>query len=409
MKTLNGSKDDVVRMSGSSTDGQSNNNYSCKRRTTMSLYSSSFSSFCCWMAMFVWLSCGLMLASAETDFYEVLGVSRSATPKEIKKAYRQKSLEYHPDKNKAEGASEKFAEIARAYEVLTDEEKKSIYDQHGEEGLKQREQGGGGHHGGGFDDIFSQFFGGSRRRNDQEQRTPSIELPLKLTLKQLYLGDRIDVEYVRQVNCMNWEMCVKAAQDCDGPGVRIRRQQLAPGFVQQVQQRDERCIARGKMWNPNCSACPKKSETEKIDLVIDIQPGQRNGARITFDEVTDQKPGMKAGDLHFLIIEEPDPTFHRDRDNLYKTIEVPLVDALTGFKITLTHLDGHEFQVQVTTVTDCDHVMRVPGKGMPRMSGRGFGDLFITFEVDFPDELTEQQKKAIRAILGDGGSGREEL
>lgn len=346
------------------------------------------------------------------DYYKLLGISKDATTKEIKKAYRQKSLEFHPDKNKQEGAAEKFAEIARAYEVLSDEEKKSVYDRYGEDGLKQHEErgGGGGGGGGGFDDIFSHFgfdFGGQRRRGGPET-TPSVEIPLHVSMKQLYLGDTIEVSYLRQVLCLQWEMCMKAAQDCQGPGIRVRRQQLAPGFVQQVQQRDPRCVAAGKMWKENCKACPSQTETEKIELTIDIQPGLRPNEHITFEGVTDEKPGMEPGDLHFLIVQEPHDVYHRDRDDLYKTMEVPLVDALTGFSILLTHLDGKEFTVNVDTVTDCDHVMRVPGKGMPRRNGRGFGDLFLTFEVDFPDELSDKQKKEIRRILGDG-FGSDEL
>lgn len=103
-------------------------------------------------------------------------------------------------------------------------------------------------------------------------------------------------------------------------------------------------------------------------------------------------------------MEQEHDTFHRDRDDLYKTYEVPLVDALTGFSITLTHLDGNDFTVNVEDVTECDHVLRVPGKGMPRRNGRGYGDLYLTFEVDFPDELTAEQKRAIRDILGNSDS-----
>jgi DnaJ-class molecular chaperone len=281
-----------------------------------------------WLRFLQLLACFSAVYAA--DFYKLLGISRDATVKEIKKAYRQKSLEFHPDKNKEEGAAEKFAEIARAYEVLSDEEKRKIYDRHGEEGIKQHEQRGGG--GGGGFDPFEQFFGGGfgGRRRDQEQRTPSVEVPLHLTLKQLYLGEQIEVAYHRQTLCLNWEMCTKANQECSGPGVRVIRQQLAPGFVQQVQQRDDRCIARGKMWQNNCKECPEQTQTEKIDLTIDVQPGYRGGEHIRFEEVTDEKPGHKAGDLSFVIFEEPHEDYHRDKDNLYKTIEIPLVDALVS-------------------------------------------------------------------------------
>lgn len=352
----------------------------------------------------LFLGTTMFVEARGTDFYKLLGISRDATIKEIKKAYRQKSLEYHPDKNKEEGAADKFAEIARAYEVLSDEDKKSIYDRHGEDGLKQHEQqtqqGGGG---GGFDDIFSHFFGGGgqqRQRGGQEQQTEAVQVPLYVSLEQLYKGDTIEVQYVRQVLCLQWEMCVKSMPECQGPGVRVHRQQIAPGFVQQVQQHDARCVARGKMWKHDCSACPQKTVTEKVDLTIEVTPGLRASERITFEKVTDERPGYVAGDLHFVIMQEPHDVYHRDRDDLYKTMEVPLVDALTGFTVTLQHLDGKEFTVNVNEVTDCDHVMRVPGKGMPRRSGRGYGDLYLTFEVDFPDTLTPEQKIAIRQILG---------
>jgi len=356
----------------------------------------------------------LDIIQAAQDFYKLLGLKRTATQKEIKKAYRAKSLEFHPDKNKEEGAAEKFAEIAYAYEVLTDEDKKQIYDRHGEEGLKQHEQrqgGGGGH--GGFEDIFSHFgfgggFGGGRRQ--REQSTPNVDVPLRVTMKQLYLGDTIEVEYIRQTLCLNWQECMKSNQECQGPGVKVRMQQIAPGFVQQVQQRDERCVAPGKMWKSNCRDCPNgQTQEEKIDLTIDINKGMYPSEAITFEGVADEKPGMTAGDLNFVIVQESDEHFHRDGDHLYVTMEIPLVDALTGFSHEFTHLDGHKFTVNVSGVTECDHVMRVTGKGMPRRrGGSGFGDLYITFDVDFPDALTDKQREGIRKILG-GGSTSDEL
>lgn len=219
--------------------------------------------------------------------------------------------------------------------MLTDEDKKQIYDRHGEEGLKQHEQrqgGGGGH--GGFEDIFSHFgfgggFGGGRRQ--REQSTPNVDVPLRVTMKQLYLGDTIEVEYIRQTLCLNWQECMKSNQECQGPGVKVRMQQIAPGFVQQVQQRDERCVAPGKMWKSNCRDCPNgQTQEEKIDLTIDINKGMYPSEAITFEGVADEKPGMTAGDLNFVIVQESDEHFHRDGDHLYVTMEIPLVDALVS-------------------------------------------------------------------------------
>jgi DnaJ family protein B protein 11 len=104
---------------------------------------------------------------------------------------------------------------------------------------------------------------------------------------------------------------------------------------------------------------------------------------------------MNPGDLNFVVTPESHEHYHRDGDHLYVTMEIPLVDALTGFSHEFTHLDGHQFVVNVNDVTECDHVMRVSGKGMPRRRGHGYGDLFITFDVDFPETLTEEQKKGI--------------
>jgi len=368
-----------------------------------------------WSAIFQ-LCVLLSVVNAGEDYYKLLGISKKATNKEIKKAYRQKSLEFHPDKNKAEGASDKFAEINHAYESLMNEEKRSIYDRSGEEGLKQheaREAGGGG--GGGFD-PFSEFFGfggGGRQRREQEQTTPNVDIPLELTLEQMYSGAIFEVTYIRQVLCMKWEMCMKTNQACQGPGISVKRQQIAPGFVQQVQVRDERCVARGKMWLSNCSECKNgQTESEKIELTIDAFKGIRDGEAITFEDVADEKPGYKAGDLNFVMVEKQHPEYHREGDHLYKTMTIPLVDALTGFSLPLKQLDGEEFTVTIDDIISCDETLRIPGKGMPRRTGRGFGDLFMTFEVDFPEAISPEQKKKLREIFADtesGGSGNSEL
>lgn len=353
-----------------------------------------------WSTFF--LICVLISFASAEDFYKLLGISRKATNKEIKKAYRQKSLEFHPDKNKAEGAADKFAQINRAYEALMDEEKRNIYDRQGEEGLKQHEQREAGGGGGGFD-PFEQFFGfggGRRQHREQELRTPNVDVPLELTLEQMYSGATFEISYIRQVLCMKWEMCMKNAPECQGPGIKIKRQQIAPGFVQQVQQRDDRCVARGKMWYPNCSACKSQTEAEKIELTVDAFKGIRGGEAITFEDVADEKPGYKAGDLNFLVVEKDHPVYHREGDNLYMNKSIPLVDALTGFTVTLTQLDGEEYTITIDDIVECDEVLRIPGKGMPRRSGRGYGDLFLTFEVDFPAAVSPEQKKQLRQILG---------
>lgn len=256
--------------------------------------------------------------------------------------------------------------------------------------------------------FFSHFgFGGGfgGQRQQQESKSPSVDIPLRLTLAEIYAGKILEAEYIRETLCMHWEECMKNNNECQGPGVKVHMQQIGPGFVQQVQQRDDRCVSRGKMWKNNCRACPNgKTQSEKVDVTVEVLPGMRNGEHVTFEGLADEKPGVAAGDLNFVIVDTGDKTYHREGDHLYITMEIPLVSALAGFKTTLTHLDGKQFQISVDTVTECDHTMRVRNKGMPRRGGRGFGDLYITFDVDFPEVLTADQKTKIQEILGVPGS-----
>lgn len=178
----------------------------------------------------------LIVAFAGKDYYKILSVSRTASTADIKRAYRKLSLKYHPDKNPAPDAAERFAEISVAYDVLSDPDKREAYNRGGEEAVKQQEQRENMPEQDPFS-IFEAFgFGGmGGRRRQQEQRTPNVDLPVRVSLRQLYLGAILDVEYIRQVVCVEASSCEKKAQDCQAPGIKIRMQQLAPGFVQQVQ------------------------------------------------------------------------------------------------------------------------------------------------------------------------------
>lgn len=251
--------------------------------------------------------------------------------------------------------------------------------------------------------MFEQFgfrgFG-NQQRNDRERKTPDVEMPMRLNLKQLYLGEVIELDFVRETMCLNWKECTKKSQDCQGPGIKVRTQQLAPGFVQQVQVRDDKCTGRGEMWRKDCKACPNgRTQPEKTSLTIDITKGMRSGERIAFEGVADEKIGHTAGDLIFFIQEQADKTFKREGDNLFMNVEIPLVDALVGFTHKFKHLDGHEVTIEVTDPVECDEIQKVKGEGMPRRSGNGFGDLFVTWEVNFPDGLTQAQKDAIEKVL----------
>lgn len=350
---------------------------------------------------FVLLFCLQSVYSA-TDYYKVLGVSRSASSADIKRAYRKLSLKYHPDKNPSEDASVKFAEIANAYSVLSDDEKRKVYNQGGEEAVKQQEQRANQPATDPFS-IFEHFgFGGmgGRRGHDEEPRTPDVEIPVRVSLRQLYMGEVLDVKYARQVLCPEHSSCQRTCSDCHAPGVKIRMQQLAPGFVQQVQMRDESCVARGKCWKSPCKHCPKgMTEEEEIQITLDIHKGMKDGDQVKFDQVADEAVGHIAGDLIFVIKQIHDSRFRRDGDDLHTTLTIALLDSLVGFTKTILHLDGHSVEIKKLDVTYCSEVFTIRGEGMPRKNGKSHGDLHVTLAIDFPKVLSEKQKQLISTAL----------
>ena len=245
---------------------------------------------------------------------------------------------------------------------------------------------------------------GGGRRGDDEPRTASIEVPLRVTLKQLYTGDVLDTRYSRQVLCVDHSSCTKACKDCQGPGIKMKHQQLAPGFVQQVQVRDDSCVSRGKCWKAPCKKCPNgMTEEEEIDLTVDVAPGMMDGERIKFEQVADEAVGHVAGDLIFVISQVRHQYFTRNGDDLSVSIEISLTEALVGFDKEIEHLDGHRVKIAKSDVSHCSQVMKISGEGMPKKGGRtgkkSYGDLYVTLLIVFPDKLTDQQKSTIRATL----------
>eukprot|EP01040_Poterioochromonas_malhamensis_P004622 gene4622-4953_t len=342
------------------------------------------------------------MAMAGKDYYKILSVSRTASAADIKRAYRKLSLKYHPDKNSSPDAATKFAEIAQAYDVLSDPEKREAYNRGGEEAVQQQEQRANTPAADPFS-IFEHFgFGGMGGFGRQEeQRTPNVEVPVRVTLKQLYLGELLDVEYIRQVVCVEASSCEKKNNECQGPGVKLKVQQIAPGFVQQIQVNDPTCVARGKAWKSPCKACPRgMTEQEEIQLTLDIQPGFKDGDTIKFDQVADEAVGHIPGDLIFVIQQIPDTQFTRQGDDLHTHMTISLEEALVGFERSFKHLDGHDVIVKKDDVTFCSEVVKIKGEGMPKKGSRSVkGDLSITLNIDFPRSFTDKQKQLIKQAL----------
>ncbi|KAH9153850.1 hypothetical protein AeRB84_003983 [Aphanomyces euteiches] len=336
-------------------------------------------------------------------YYETLGVPKTASAADIKKAYRKLALKNHPDKG---GDPELFKNITVAYEVLSDPEKRELYDQYGEEGLQQ---GGGGHPGA---DIFSQMFGG---RGGQRSRGPArgedLTHPLKVSLEDLYNGKTVKLAVNRDVLCGSCfgrggpEGAETTCNTCNGRGMRIQMRQIGPGMVQQVQSVCPDCRGQGKTIRESdkCKVCKGNKVTkERKVLEVHIEKGMRNGQRITFSGEADQAPGTIPGDIIFVVQEKEHAVFQRKGGNLIMEKKITLVESLCGFETIVEHLDGRQLHIKSIAgeVIKPNQFKAVNGEGMPQ-HGNPFvkGQLVILFKVEFPTKLTPDQSRALQTVF----------
>ncbi|XP_042464984.1 dnaJ protein ERDJ3B-like [Zingiber officinale] len=318
------------------------------------------------------------------SYYDVLQVAKGASEEQIKRAYRKLALKYHPDKNPGnKEADRKFAEINNAYEVLSDGEKRKIYDRYGEEGLKQHAAGGGRGSGMNFQDIFSSFFGGDSREEEEETipKGDDVVVELDATLEDLYMGGTLKVWREKNV--------IKPA-----PGKRrcnckneVYHRQIAPGMFQQ-------------MTELVCEDCPNvKFVREGYFLTVDIEKGMQDGQEVMFYEDGEPKIDGEAGDLKFRIRTAPHELFRRDGNDLHMTATISLLEALIGFKKAMKHLDGHPVEIGSQGITKPKETRKFKGEGMPLHLSTKKGDLYVTYEVLFPESLTKDQKTKIKSVL----------
>ncbi|XP_031374900.1 dnaJ protein ERDJ3B [Punica granatum] len=332
--------------------------------------------------------CYALIAAAGNNYYDILQVPKGASDEQIKRSYRKLALKYHPDKNPGnEEANKKFAEINNAYEVLSDSEKRNIYDKYGEDGLKQFAAGGGRGGGMGMNpfDIFEDFFGGGRGRAEEEEQIPKgddVIVELDATLEDLYMGGTLKVWREKNV--------IKPA-----PGKRrcncrneVYHRQIGPGMFQQ-------------MTEQVCEQCQNiKFEREGYFLTVDIEKGMQDGQEVGFFEDGEPKVDGESGDLKFRIRTAPHDHFRREGNDLHTTVTITLVQALVGFEKTIKHLDDHLVDISTKGITKPKEVRKFKGEGMPLYLSTKKGDLYVIFEVLFPTSLTEDQKTKIKAVLG---------
>ncbi|KAK8532602.1 hypothetical protein V6N12_054038 [Hibiscus sabdariffa] len=322
---------------------------------------------------------------AGKSYYDILQVPKGASDEQIKRAYRKLALKYHPDKNPGnEEANKRFADISNAYEVLSDSEKRGIYDRYGEDGLKQHAaSGGGGGMGVNMHDIFSSFFGGSTMEEEEKiVKGDDVIVELEATLEDLYMGGTLKVWREKNI--------LKSA-----PGKRrcncrneIHHRQIGPGMFQQ-------------MTEQVCEQCQNvKYEREGYNLTVDIEKGMQDGQEVVFYEDGEPIIDGEPGDLKFLIRTAPHDRFRREGNDLHTTVTVTLVQALVGFEKTIKHLDDHSVDIGYKGITKPKEVRKFKGEGMPLHSSKKKGNLYVTYDVLFPTSLTEEQKSKIKELLG---------
>jgi molecular chaperone DnaJ len=347
---------------------------------------------------------------SKRDPYEVLGVARSASAEDIKKAYRKLAIKYHPDKNPGDkAAEEKFKEAASAYEILSDPEKRARYDRFGHAGPGM---GGGGFQGGGMnmEDIFSQFgdifggafgggFGGGGGR--RTVKGSNLRVRLKLTLEEIANGAEKKIKVTKLVRAKGTEYA--RCSTCGGSGQVRRVQSTFLGQMQTV----TTCPACGGIGETVSKRAPGSDEhglvREEVVVPLHIPAGVEEGMQLNVSGMGNEAPaGGVPGDLLVLIEEEPHPELKRDGANLHYEAFISMVDAALGTKIEVP-LVGGKAKVTIEPGTQSNHTLRLRGKGLPSINYHGHGDLFVHVAVWTPTNLSKEEKALLEKFRDSPG------
>jgi len=343
-----------------------------------------------------------------TKYYELLGVDRNATDIELKKAYRKLSMKHHPDKG---GDPEHFKKINEAYDVLKDEEKRRIYDDYGEDALKEG-MGGGGGGASSMADLFDMMSGGGGRRQREQKGEPIVH-KLKTSLSEMYKGGTRKLALTRKAQCGACKGVgtksgkTYVCRTCNGTGMQVHIRQLGPGMIQQVQSKCSTCGGSGEMVPPEdkCPKCNgKKYITEKKIFEIPIEAGMKNGQKIVKKgEAGYTQPGVAPGDLIFILEQKEHATFKRKGSDLLMTKKISLTEALCGYQFEIEQLDGRKLVVTQKPgdkVTKPDCWRCINDEGMP-VHGAPFqkGNLYINLDVVFPEAISKEDCAKMRVLL----------
>ncbi|NIB44606.1 molecular chaperone DnaJ [Pseudomaricurvus alkylphenolicus] len=360
---------------------------------------------------------------SKRDYYEVLGVAKDVSEKDLKKAYRRVAMKFHPDRNPDDKeAEEKFKEASEAYEVLSDSQKRSAYDQFGHAGVDQQGGfgGGGGFSGGNFSDIFGDVFGdifgggGGGRGRGGPQRGSDLRYTLELDLEDAVKGTSVKIRVPTLVGC----------NTCDGTGAKagtkpttcttcggVGQVRMQQGFFS-VQQTCPNCRGKGTIISDPCSDCHGQGRIEETKtLSVKVPPGVDTGDRIRLSgEGEAGADGGPSGDLYVQVSVKEHEIFQRDGKNLYCEVPISFVDAALGGELDVPTLDGR-VKLKVPQETQTGKLFRLRGKGVTPVRGGNPGDLMCRVILETPVNLSNKQKELLKefkaSMKGDKNSPRQ--
>jgi molecular chaperone DnaJ len=359
------------------------------------------------------------MATMRKDYYDVLGVSRSASPEDLKKAFRRLAMKYHPDRNKDDGAESRFKEIGEAYEVLSDPEKRSAYDRFGHAGLQGFDFGRGfdGVDLGGFGDIFEAFFGGTAtgRRAREAQRGADRRIDIEIDFEQAVFGCEREIQVERVERC---QRCSGSGGEpgsksprcntCDGNG-QVRR--VSRSFFGQFVNiaTCPQCRGEGRLISDPCKECNGSGRQRKRrSLLVDIPAGVSDGARLRLNGEGDVGAnGGSPGHLYVYIGVRPHAFFTRDEDDLVYELEMNPAQAALGFETEVPILEKEGIKTSLLKIpagVQSGHVFREKNKGATRLHSGGRGDLLVRATIVTPTELTDEQRELLQRLADSFGT-----
>ena len=349
------------------------------------------------------------------DYYEILGITRDASPDEIKKKYRKLAMEYHPDRNKSPDAAEKFKEISEAYAILSDPDKKEKYDLYGHEGINNQystedifRNADFSDLGDIFGDFFGNIFGGNKNKRSNRMRPGNdIQYELSISFLDSYNGKNIEIKVPKQIHC---DLCngtgaesknsIKTCSDCNGRGI-VTKTIRTPFGNAMSQTTCVKCSGRGKIIEKRCKKCNGKGKINITKTIpITIPPGVDNGSTLKIENEGEAGDiGAPYGDLYVVISVKKDNYFERMKNDVYCSVPIEFYDAILGSEINVKTMSG-DVKMKIPPGTQTHSTFRLKGKGFPYINNKKYtGDQYVKVIIKIPQKITLEQKKLLEQYI----------